>query len=241
MALKFVAAAAAVSVVLATGWTGTATAAQDSREAHAAKAKVFEALGRGDYETAGKLAGETKIKAHFLPAADKAAPSNTEYESLEACGLYAQETRLECIIKIKQKIGYGGLVGQWGLVERVYFCANLWPVNWNPWGFQTWMPLGWGTVVVHDESTVPSTNAHNPPWHYSVYRDFDPIAGPRVSNGVAGDFNQSVTQVKNALTYQIKAILDARYPWEDPAVDCTNYVPPRGDIKIFQVRVDPIR
>jgi len=233
--------AALAATFLTAGLSAPAHAAQDNREAAAAKGRVFEALSRGDYEAAGKLAAAPQTRALFLPAPTKAAQPNTESEALRNCGLYAQETRLECIIEIKQKTGYGGLVGQWGLVERVYFCANLWPVNWNPWGLQSWMPLGWGTVVVHDESTVPGTNAHNPPWYYSVYRDFDPIAGPRVSNGVGGDFNQSITEVKNALTYQIKAILDARYPWEDPAVDCTNYVPPRGDIKIFQVRVDPIR
>lgn len=209
------------------------------------------AINKGDYDTASKLMAA-------LPAPKVATnvqmPDNS-WETLQGCGFYPQQTRLECTVEISQITRvvrpagpFGGPVGGWGSQENVDFCVNIVPVDFNPPGpyhLTIWMPVGRGTVIVHDQRPPAS---HYPvvagPWDYAVYRDFDPIAGPRVAlNGT--DSTQTTSQ---AFTYEVKAILWWNQPLlgfygppgDDPAVSCT-FVPTYGDIKTFQVRGDPIR
>jgi hypothetical protein len=209
---------------------------------------VVGALNKGDYDSAGKLLQNMPVSP---PQA--ATKPDSRWETLKGCGFYPQQTRLECTVEISEPLvhvqrpfgPFGGPVGGWGSQENVDFCVNIVPVDFNLYHMTIWMPVGRGTVIVHDQRPAA---LHNPvvagPWDYAVYRDFDPIAGPRVAlNGT--DSTQTTSQ---AFTYEVKAILWWNAPLsafvgpsgDDPAVNCT-FVPVYGDIKIFQVRGDPIR
>ena len=212
---------------------------------------VVGALNKGDYDSLAKLlktVSPAKVKTD-VPQTDNS------WEKLQGCGFYPQQTRLECTIEISEvtrvvrPLGpFGGQVGGWGSQENVDFCVNVIPVDFNPPGpyhLTLWMPIGRGSVIVHDQRP-PASNypVVAGPWDYAVYRDFDPIDGPRVE--LNGTYSTRTTT--QAFTYEVKAILWWNQPLlgaygppgDDPAVSC-NFVPVYGDIKTFLVRGDPIR
>lgn len=178
------------------------------------------------YIEAGDFASADKVFANLTDTGAKPAiipvPGSVYYEELEACGFYPQESRLECIIPIKQRFGYGGPVGSPGSHEHVLFC-----IDWDQNGIYTQNEmLGSGMVQVHDEA-----GAAMPPWRYAVYRDIDPLGGPRTSNsgGVA-----NTTTV--GPTYKARAVLS----WYAALPNC-NATARWGNTKDFQIRFDPIR
>lgn len=168
----------------------------------------------------------------------------TFWEDIESCGFYPQETRLECVIKIKRNAGYGNRVGTH---ESVLFC-----VDWNHNGrFDTVGGIlgrasieatGVGQVHVMNASPVGWPNhdgaaaAARPPWHYAVYRDIDPPAGM-----VRGDL-RTTPGVSGIGTYTHRPTLKARaiLSWLVEPTNC-HYRPVWGDVFNFQIRTDPIR
>lgn len=153
------------------------------------------------------------LRSKKQTAAGAAADGLVTFEEITACGFYPQETRLECVIDIKQEGGYGGgpLVGSF---EYVLFCVDL------P-GFEL-TPVGLVTLPMHDGS--------GPPWQYAVYRDFPP--SDRLRTIHEGDI---VTRT-NQPTARARAILS----WQAPPTDC-NYSPFWGNVVDFRIRFDPIR
>jgi hypothetical protein len=152
----------------------------------------------------------------------------TFWEEIKSCGFYPQETRLECVIEVKQRGGYGGPVGSFGSFEYVHLC-----VDWDNNGvFDTFSGLGStdsvgvGMVHVHDESA-----GERPSWHYAVYRDIDPPGGLRTDFGGAQAATVTVGPTRKA-----KAILS----WLFAPTDC-DYKPIWGSALEFRVRLDPIR
>ena len=201
-------------------------------------AQVQSAVNRGDIATLNQLIPSpapgpaASVPGRPLDAAQSTAlgihaplsAHNTYYEELKACGFYAEETRLECTIEIKQKTGYNGFIGQFGAMEHVYFCVLV--LNSSYFG---WYPLGIGSVQVHDESAGAS-----PPWQYAVYRDFNPPGQVRV---VDDPTHHTVTTQTMGQTYYVKATLSYWLP-----VDNCNSPPPTwGNTVYFFVRADPIR
>ncbi len=171
--------------------------------------------------------GEIAAVAEELAVLVVAQPS-VFWEEIDACGFYPQESRLECIITIKQRFGYGGPVGAFGSFEHTLFC-----IDWdNSGAFTTAGALGStesvssGNVHMHDQPQAPG-----PPWHYAVYRDIDPPGGPRTTLGGANTTTQTP-----APTLRARAILS----WTFAPTDC-NYVPIWGTIFDFRIRMDPIR
>jgi hypothetical protein len=187
------------------------------------RARVVEALGKGDVTAAEKIISDLQAQLQATPAL--AAPSGSVvFEELKACGFYPQETRLACVIEIKQKIGYAGLVGAPGSMEHVYFC-----VDWDNNGIFTQLEsAGQGSVQMHDD---PQAVPPRPPWSYVVYRDFNPFGGSRTSNNGA-----TTTTISSAPTFRVKATLS----WSAAPTGC-NYVPVWGNSLVFQIRMDPIR
>jgi hypothetical protein len=179
-----------------------------------ARLKISEALSKGD------TAGAEKVFAGLSTA--KLAPSviagsNTAYEEIRSCGFYPQETRLECVVDIKQPFGYGGPVGSFGSFEFVAFY-----VDWDGNGFQASDYVGSGIVHMTDGSA--KTN-------FAVYRDFNPRGGPRTSNG--GATAQTVT---NGPILKARAILQ----WNGPIAGPTA-IPFWGNVLDFQIRLMPVR
>ncbi|HVR41068.1 MAG TPA: hypothetical protein VMU84_18385 [Thermoanaerobaculia bacterium] len=196
----------------------TPLVAQDppKTEADQTRAKISEALAKGDTATADK------ILASLTPSTGKAAAiafngGLTNYEQIRSCGFYPQETRLECVVEIKQAFGYGGPVGSLGSFEFVAFY-----VDWQGNGYQPSDYVGSGIVHITDGSA--QTN-------FAVYRDFNPQGGPRTSNG--GGNTQTVT---NGPTYKARAILQ----WASP-ISGPNANPFWGNVFDFQIRMMPIR
>lgn len=187
------------------------------------RAKVLEALGRGDFTAAEKIVSELQAQ---LQANIAFAPQGGSviFEELKACGFYPQETRLACVIEIKQQFGYAGPVGALGSMEHVYFC-----IDWDNNGVFTQLEsAGQGSVQMHDD---PQAVPPGPPWLYAVYRDFNPFGGSRTSNtGVTS------TTVSSAITVRVKATLS----WFFAPTGC-NYVPVWGNSLVFQIRMDPVR
>jgi len=129
----------------------------------AARGRVAEAMAKGDSATAEKILGS--IANAPGPNAVAFPAGNTTYEEIRSCGFYPQESRLECIVDIKQPLGYGGPVGAFGSYEFVSFY-----VDWQGNGFQASDYAGAGIVHVTDGSAGTS---------FAVYRDIDPPTGPR--------------------------------------------------------------
>ena len=179
--------------------------------------KVSQLIEKGD------IAAARKLMASFVAETAAAAPSGSvDYEEIKACGFYPQETRLECIIEIKRRVGYSGPIGSFGSMEHVYFC-----VDWfNTGTFTQDGSAGQGSVQMHNESAGAV-----PPWHYAVYRDFNPFGGFRTSNAGA-----TTTSVTNGPTRTVRAILS----WFDAPTGC-NYVPVWGNVLDFRIRLDPVR
>jgi len=143
-------------------------------------------------------------------------------EELLACGLYPQETRLECIIDIKEQSCYATTVDGSGAFEHVLFCVD-WNADTN---FSPAEVVGEVSVHVHDES-----NGQTGPWKYAVYRDFTPPGGPRTDLG-----NTTTTTVTIGPTYHARAILS----YNAAPSDC-DFVPIWGNVLDFDIRLDPIR
>jgi hypothetical protein len=182
-------------------------------EVERSRARVADAMAKGDVATAQKL------MAGPIPSRGTAAAlaGITTYEEIRSCGFYPEETRLQCIIEIKQSGGYGGPLASAGSFEFVSFY-----VDFNSDGFQPWDYVGSGIVHVTDGSA--KTNL-------AVYRDFNPPGGPRTSNGGA-----STTTVTNGPILKARAILRWGFPVCDP-----NAIPFFGNVFDFQIRMAPIR
>ncbi len=194
------------------------------------RTRVLEAIGKGDFVGAEKLM--QSLEAALPPGAPAAAPTDggsTYYEEIKACGFYPQETRLECIIEIKQPNGYAGPVGSFGSVEHVYFCIDYD----NNGVFTQFESAGQGSVQMHDESA-----GARPPWQYAIYRDFNPFgalgSGPGPLRTAPNGANAPTTT--NAPTKTVRAILS----WFSAPTGC-NFQPIWGNIVQFRIRFDPIR
>src|SRR6185295_2940015 len=72
-----------------------------AKEIESNRAKVAAYIEKGDLDGAQKLVQELQSK---MPKNSHAAPQNfhTFFEQISACGFYPQETRLECVMDIKQ-------------------------------------------------------------------------------------------------------------------------------------------
>ncbi len=180
--------------------------------------KLSSLIAEGAVEDLSELVSEV---------AEFEGPAITFWEEIQACGFYPQESRLECVIEIKQRFGYGGPVGAFGSFEYVKLC-----VDWNNNGifgvhpvFGSIESVGQGNVHMHDET------ANSPPWHYAVYRDIDLPGGPRTS--LDGPTSTTIT---SAPTLRARAILS----WFFEPKDC-NYTPIWGNVFDFRIRIDPIR
>ena len=183
------------------------------------RAHVLEALGKSDFTTAEKIV--TDLQGQLQATSALAASGSVFFEELKACGFYPQETRLACVIEIKQQAGYAGQVGAPGSMEHVYFC-----VDWDNNGIFTQLEsAGQGSVQMHDDLQS------KPPWSYIVYRDFNPFGGSRTSNSGA-----TATTTSSAPTFRAKATLS----WFAAPTGC-NFVPVWGNSLVFQIRMDPIR
>ncbi len=185
------------------------------------RAKVASMIEKGDTAGAEKMMLDLQYKQdnHSLQ------PNNFHvfFEEIKACGFYPQETRLECVLDIKQLGGYAGGVGTAGSIENVLFC-----VDWNNDGvYNSSESVGEGSVAVHDESAGSKSN-----WQYAVYRDFDPRGGVRTS---LNNPNLATT-ITNGPTRNARAILS----WFVESPDC-NSKPFWGNVVDFRVRFDPIR
>ena len=180
---------------------------------------VSNLMAEGDAEGASSL---------LLSFDNSNIESSVFWEEITDCGFYPQETRLECVIEIRQPRGYGGPVGAFGSFEYVKFC-----VDWDNNGTFGTSPalgstesVGDGIVHMHDESAGSA-----PPWHYAVYRDIDPPGGPRTTLGGA-----STSTEAQAITIRARAILS----WTFEPTDC-EYRPIWGSVHDFRIRLDPIR
>jgi hypothetical protein len=187
------------------------------------RAQVLDALGKGDFASAEKFISDLQgqLQANSALATQS---GSTVFEELKACGFYPQETRLACMIEIKQQLGYAGPVGAPGSMEHVYFC-----IDWDNNGIFTQLEsAGQGTVQMHDEAHPTQAK---PPWVYAIYRDFNPFGGSRTSNS-----GTSASTVSSAPTFRVKATLS----WAVAPTGC-NYIPVWGNSMVFQIRMDPIR
>jgi hypothetical protein len=207
----------AALLILPAGFV-THTAAQEQEDT--LRARVSEALSRDDLASVEKLTAEALAEKNSAEAV-AAGPVNGSlaFEEIRACGFYPQETRLECIIDIKQNFGYGGPLETFGSTEYVSFC-----VDWNNDGvFQNTELVGQGNVVLHDGSA--RTN-------YAVYRDIN----------IPGGLRTRTTGPSTATTTTNGPILRARatLSWVTPPTGC-NFAPIWGNIFNFRIRLDPIR
>jgi hypothetical protein len=184
----------------------------------ATRARISDALGKGDLSAAAKLLAGAR------PTAAAAAVSGSVvFEEIRACGFYPQETRLACAVDIKLPTGYGGPIGAFGSFEFVQFC-----VDWdNNDIFDGGESVGLGIVHMHDESEQAL-----PPWQYAVYRDIDPPGGLRTSLSGAGP----TTTVAFGATRRARAILS----WATAPTGC-DFSPVWGNVVDFRIRFDPIR
>lgn len=87
------------------------------------RAHVLEALGKGDFAAVEKVISDLQVQLQATSAL-AAQSGSIVFEELKACGFYPQETRLACVIEIKQQLGYAGPVGGAGSMEHVYFCIK---------------------------------------------------------------------------------------------------------------------
>jgi hypothetical protein len=230
--LRTLSAIAAVLTVCNFAGAGAVTAADmKSKDATAAapnamlQQRLEDAVKRGDLPAIRSAlpATSTATTTYFPGRRGSDTQENITYEELKACGFYAEETRLECTLEVKQASGYNGQIGQFGSMEHVYFCALVLNTS-----FIGWYPLGIGSVQVHDESA-----GGTPPWDVAVYRDFNPPGQVRMVDNSA---HTSVTTQTMGQTYLIKAVLSYWMP-----VDNCNTTPVWGNSIIFPIRADPIR
>lgn len=200
------------SVLVLMGCAAVCLAQQED----AARSRISDAISKSDFTSA------VKLLSGLQGAAGGEIKSSTRYEEIKACGFYPQETRLECVIEVKRPNGYGGPIGSPGSMEHVAFCIDFD----NNGTFAPFEYAGQGSVQMHDESAGAS-----PPWHYAVYRDFNPFGGLRTSNA-----GSTTTTVTNGPTRRVRAILS----WFLPPARC-DFVPVWGNVFEFRIRFDPIR
>jgi hypothetical protein len=181
------------------------------------RARIAEAVGKGDYTTVNKLFSDMAAKK--AAASEAAVSGSVFFEEIRACGFYPQETRLECVIDIKQDFGYAGPIETSGSTEHVYFC-----VDWNNNGvFEPTESVGQGSVVMHDNAA--KTN-------YAVYRDINVPGMLRTTTSAPG----VATTTTKALIFNAQATLS----WVMPPTGC-NFSPVWGNVFRFRIRLDPIR
>lgn len=187
--------------------------------ADANRERIISALSRGDTASAEKIFAELSSSV-----AKVSVPTNVFFEELKACGFYPQETRLECIVDIKQTSGYSGPPGSRASHEFVTFF-----VDWNCNGsFSADEAVGLGVFHVHDEA-----NAASPVWQYAVYRDIDPPGSLSQQCFMrTGPGGLPVPTTTKTLTLKARAILS----WFAPSS-----TPVWGNTIDFRIRLDPIR
>lgn len=169
------------------------------------RVRLLQALEKGDAPAVEKLYAQVPAK------------KSVYFEEIRACGFYPQETRLECIIAIKQQFGYGGPIASPGSREYVSFFVDC---DGN--GFQTTDYVGSGIVNVTDGSGGTQ---------FAVYRDWDPSGGPRTSNG-----GPTTTTVTNGPICRAMAKLSWLMPVTNP-----NQAQVWGNDHFFTIRMMPIR
>lgn len=227
------------SLILALALLAVPCAAQNAKAGQdesrlardANRERIVRALSQGDTAGAEKLF--TELQSSSSAKIVGVPPSfSVAYEQITACGFYPQETRLECILDIKQKFGYGGGAPTRATHEFVTFCVD-WDCNGS---FSAAEVVGLGIVHMHDElSPLPISPAL--PVQYAVYRDIDPPGSlsnqchMRTGPGVVG-----VLTTTRPLTINARAILS----WFAPVTSC-NSVPNWGNTVNFRIRLDPIR
>jgi len=178
----------------------------------AARAKVADLLSKGDSVSVEKILGEMAAGK-----ANAVGPGNTTFEEIRSCGFYPQETRLECVVDIKQQGGYGGPIGSFGTFEYVAFY-----VDWQGNGFQLSDYVGSGIVHITDGSSGTG---------FAVYRDFNPPGGFRtVNNGGTAPTNTSGPILK----------VLARLQWGQPTTGPNSPIV-WGNQLVFPIRMMPIR
>ena len=181
------------------------------------RARVADAVSKGDFNTVNSLLSDMAAKK--AAALGGPVSGSLFFEEIRACGFYPQETRLECVIDIKQDVGYAGPIETFGSTEHVYFC-----VDWNNNGiFEPTESVGQGSVVMHDGSA--KTN-------YAVYRDINIPGGFRTFTSAPG----VATTATRAPILNAQATLS----WVMPPTGC-NFSPIWGNVFRFRIRLDPIR
>ena len=189
------------------------------------RSRIVDAVNRGN------VAEAEKVFLQVSTASGKpglAAQSIKTFEEIAACGFYPQETRLECIVNIKQPSGYGGAPTGRATHEFVSFWVD-WDCNGS---FSADEAVGLGSVHMHDEAAGAP-----PAWQYAIYRDIDPPGSLSdkcfMRTGPGG--NPVMTKTRT-LTLNARAILS----WFAP-VTSFNSVPVWGNVVNFRIRLDPIR
>jgi len=187
--------------------------AQDNNAA--LRGRVSDALAKGDTATAQKLMLDLSASLKLSPGAAAVPQWNTFFEEIRACGLYPQETRLACVIDIKQQGGYGGGISSFGSFEYVSFF-----IDWANDGFTSTDYVGTGIVHLAEGSAGTS---------FAVYRDFGP-PGSLLRSRVGSASTSTVTGY-NAL---------AKLSWTFPSITPGAPVPWGNELQ-FRIRVLPIR
>jgi hypothetical protein len=175
-----------------------------------ARARIAEALTK-DVALAEKL--QADVSSTLLKAAAPGLNGNTNYEEIRSCGFYPQETRLECVVEIKQPGGYGGQIGSFGSFEYVAFYVDFGG------GF---VYVGSGIVHMTDGSGKAN---------FAVYRDWNPPGGLRTTNGGA-----STTTTTSGPLLKVRA----RLQWNAPVATATSPIT-WGNTFDFVIRMMPIR
>jgi hypothetical protein len=173
------------------------------------RARLTDALAKD-------AASAEKLQLELGPALKLPAGSlngNTSYEEIRSCGFYPQETRLECVVEIKQQGGYGGPIGSLGTFEYVAFYVDF---------GGGWVYVGSGIVHITDGSA--KTN-------FAVYRDWNPPGGLRTSNGGA-----STTTVTSGPILKVRA----RLQFGSPVASAISPII-FGNTFDFAIRMMPIR
>src|SRR5437660_1562171 len=135
---------ALLAVVPAPLWAQQSAERPNSAADEKYRMQISDALKEGNFgaaqELLEKLQTSVKPQLQSPDAAGAALPQSgwVFFEEIKGCGFYPEETRLECVLDIKQIFGYGGLIGSPGSVEHVFFCVD----SNNNSVFETWEPVG---------------------------------------------------------------------------------------------------
>jgi hypothetical protein len=167
--------------------------------------KGTKALEIAERARSGLVAAEAGQKAQ--------AAGSTRFEELESVGFYAQERRLEAVISLNQRFGYGGGPGSVGSYEYV----GLY-VNWNQDGDFNDTGEDVGVANVHVFDSGHPNDAKKLPIHYAVYRDLTPLP-PLPPNSLV----------------KVRAILS----WQQPPTG-PNFKPTWGNVIDRWIRIDNV-